>query len=349
MPGHAYSQWRNKVKRLFMSMTLVGLGFLMLSNFFLNDSPQKILQPPPPAPVSSSAVKKLLEEPLSQEKPVPVPNVESSTVALTRPRVGKVSMIYGDRPIYNRALASHEEHSRRHNYPMSILRTPIIDRKWNKYLILLSTVLRELEKPEDERWFDSDTVLMNLNLPLEVFLPPPNLPDVHMLVSQDQNGINNGVFFIRVHSWSFELLNSALAYPRLNKNTQLPFGDQSALGKVLEENEYFSQSVVYCPSRWFNPYRRSENGELPQTEALPKSMVIHPGDLLVHFAGTADAGKLEEAMRPYIEISEQRRPDWNVPLENTHYVKQAALFWDTHVLPKTEDTDMLLKVIFEGE
>ncbi|KAJ5711228.1 hypothetical protein N7488_005384 [Penicillium malachiteum] len=235
---------------------------------------------------------------------------------------------------------------------MNILRNPIIDRRWNKYLILISTMLRELEKPEDERlewlfWFDADTVVMNLNLPLEVFLPPANLPHIHMLVSGDKNGINNGVFFIRVHPWSFELLNSALAYPRLNKKTRLPFGDQSALENVLDETEYFSRSVVYCPARWFNPYRRSENGELPQTEALPDFMVVHPGDLLVHFAGASDAGILDEAMRPYIELSAQQRPDWNLPLENTDYVKKTAFFWQIHGLPKTEEKLRLLQGFFE--
>jgi hypothetical protein len=60
-------------------------------------------------------------------------------------------MIYGGRTIYDMALASHEEHSRRHNYPMFILRDPIIDGIWNKPLIILSTILRELEKPLDQR------------------------------------------------------------------------------------------------------------------------------------------------------------------------------------------------------
>ncbi|KAJ6013357.1 galactosyl transferase GMA12/MNN10 family protein [Penicillium herquei] len=262
-------------------------------------------------------------------------------------------MIYGGRSIYEKALASHEEHSRRNNHPLTILRDPIIDRRWNKYLILMTRLVEELEKPEAHRlqwlfWFDIDTVIMNLNLPLETFLPPSNLPHVHLLIAQDMNGINNGVFFIRVHQWSFELLNSALAYPRLKPKAEFRFGDQSALSHLLNEVEFFARSTVYCPSRWFNPFKRSANGELPQTEALPARMVVHPGDLLFHFPGTL-VERLDATMEPYIAISEEQRPEWNVPLKETGLVKKTAAFWERYSLPYSEDTAMLFAEEDEDE
>lgn len=62
-------------------------------------------------------------------------------------------MVYGGlkADAFEKALESHEEHSRRHNYPMFVLRKPILDGVWNKPLNLLSTIIEELNKPEDQR------------------------------------------------------------------------------------------------------------------------------------------------------------------------------------------------------
>lgn len=50
---------------------------------------------------------------------------------------------------FEKVLELYEENSRRYNYPMFILRTPILDSVWNKPLNLLSTIIKELSKPED--------------------------------------------------------------------------------------------------------------------------------------------------------------------------------------------------------
>lgn len=60
-------------------------------------------------------------------------------------------MIYGNNSIYERTLETHKEHSRRLGYPLTVLRNPILDSFWNKFAILQSVLLRELEKPADRR------------------------------------------------------------------------------------------------------------------------------------------------------------------------------------------------------
>lgn len=60
-------------------------------------------------------------------------------------------MIYGNDTIYERGLKTHQEHSNRFDYPLTVLRTPILDGTFNKYAALLSKVLLELEKPLEER------------------------------------------------------------------------------------------------------------------------------------------------------------------------------------------------------
>ncbi|KAJ5111203.1 galactosyl transferase GMA12/MNN10 family protein [Penicillium argentinense] len=304
----------------------------MLSNYSLKNvslSSQPAVMPSAPSVPTASAVH--IESNTTTSSAIATTTTSSVPTATPQPVVGKVSMVYGDLMVFYRALESHEEHAHRHNYPMFVLRQKVLegDGVWNKPLKLLTTIVEELEKPEGERlqwlfWFDGDTVLMNLNLPLEIFLPPPDLADVNVLLSRDWNGINNGNFFIRVHPQSVNLLNAVLAWPLMNPD--------SALTHVLEENEEFSRGVVYCPSRWFNPYKRSDNGELPITEGLPADMIVHPGDLLVHFAGVPGEAR-EPVMGAYIKISAEERPDWSAPVEETGYTNETARFWQRHREP----------------
>ncbi|GFG13353.1 glycosyltransferase 6 [Aspergillus udagawae] len=246
------------------------------------------------------------------------------------PTIGKVTMIYGNISIYERTLETHKEHSRRLGYPLTVLRNPILNGIWNKLAILQSVLLRELEKPADQRlqwlfWFDGDTVLMNPDMPLETFLPPPELSNAHLLVSRDWNGLHSGVFFLRVHPWSVELLSAAIAYPVVKPDVQLIWFEQSAISNVLAENEYFALSTVYCPLRWFNAYTRHPNG-IDINPDTPLHLQVHPGDLLVHFPGTPKAN-LTRTLTPYLEIAESHSRDWEVPLEETRYVEETKRFW----------------------
>ena len=65
--------------------------------------------------------------------------------------IGKVTMLYGNNSVYERAFRTHEEHSRRLRYPLLALRNPVLDGVWNKYFSLLSALMQELEKPADRR------------------------------------------------------------------------------------------------------------------------------------------------------------------------------------------------------
>ena len=53
---------------------------------------------------------------------------------------------------------------------------------------------------------DADTVVINPKILLEIFPPPKSFPCLHLLVTADSHGLNDGIFFIKVHFWSIELL-----------------------------------------------------------------------------------------------------------------------------------------------
>ncbi|GIK05255.1 hypothetical protein Aspvir_009359 [Aspergillus viridinutans] len=239
--------------------------------------------------------------------------------------IAKVSILYGDsKPAYERALRTHEEHNRLHCYSMRLLRTPILDGYWTKPAYILSVLLDELGKPVDERlrwlmWFDADTVILNYKLPLEMFLPPeddPSFNDVHLLVTHDLNGFNNGVFPIRVSSLAVELLADIVAYRDFRGDTNLAHQDQTAMANMLQESK-FSKHVINVPQRWFNAYKSWDNKELQPDQ-------VHPGDLLVHFAGIGDR---EKNINRSCELSEMHDPEWDIDATYTAYPREVSEFW----------------------
>ncbi|KAJ5760590.1 galactosyl transferase GMA12/MNN10 family protein [Penicillium odoratum] len=164
-------------------------------------------------------------------------------------------------------------------------------------------------------------------MPLEVFLPPDDFGNVHLLLTKDWNGMNNGVFFLRVHEWSVKLLSAAIAYPTVHPNVELYWPDQSALTNLFNENKEFAKFVVYCPLRWFNAYMRSPDGRQHNKDS-PAHFQVHPGDLLVHFPGTPST-HLNETLSPYLQIAQAHEAEWEPTLEQTDYIQETSRFWRT--------------------
>lgn len=85
-------------------------------------------------------------------------------------------------------------------------------------------------------WFDGDIVLMNPKIPLEIFLPPEDgWSHIHALVTNDHRGLNNGVFFLRVHEWSVWMMTACLGTEIFDPDIELEFGDQSAMGMWVKK------------------------------------------------------------------------------------------------------------------
>ncbi|TKA58768.1 hypothetical protein B0A49_12021 [Cryomyces minteri] len=245
-----------------------------------------------------------------------------SSFAGERQRIGKCTVIFGDNRVYERALRTHETHNKMHGYPLHILRQNILEDVWTKPAYILSLILRELAKPEAERlqwllWVDADTILLNPYIPVEIFLPPsPAFDDVHLMVSHDWNGLNNGVFPIRVHRWSVELLSAIVAFRHYLPDENLVFRDQSAMEFLLRQRK-FKMHTVEAPQRWFNAYQGEHNETLAPFQ-------VRRGDFLVHFAGVGDRN---ERMTYWLERAEQHLPDWEIETQHTSYPSEVREFW----------------------
>lgn len=166
-------------------------------------------------------------------------------------------------------------------------------------------------------WVDADTVLLNPKIPLEIFLPPESFTHIHLLLTTDPHGLNNGIFFIKVHPWSIVLLSTVLAYRTLRPDAYLQYEDQSALSQILEQAG-FRKNYLLVPQRWFNAYQTESDG------SYKFCFQVRPGDLLVHFPGVPERDK---RMKQYLERAERHLSEWEIDLASTNHTLEVDTFW----------------------
>lgn len=186
-----------------------------------------------------------------------------------------------------------------------------------------------------------DSVILNPNIPLSIFLPLPDLPHVNFVGTRDWNGLNNGVFFLRVHPWSVSMLTSAMSFPLCHSEIDLggnveqegmrltfarPSGGTNDLG--------WKSGVVYMPKVWFNTYEMAMAGD-EFRDNHPEWVIDYPGlgmkhyyegqrgDMLVHCPGTAK------------EVRSSLMIDWMDLIEN-EWLQQYGALNATKLLNQTE-------------
>ncbi|ORX96856.1 hypothetical protein BCR34DRAFT_607508 [Clohesyomyces aquaticus] len=254
--------------------------------------------------------------------------VSVNPISYSGARFGKITASFGDPdPPYEDAIQSHQAHNDLHGYPHFILREHMIRGLWSKHGWIMTIIGQELAKPEGERlqwllWHDRDTVLMNPQIPLDIFLPPePQFSNIHLLVTNDRHGLNNGVFLIRVSQWAFKLFASALSIREYQPEIPLKYTEQSAMEEAIKR-PWWAKSVVQVPQRWFNCYPPDgSSGD----EHAPR--ICREGSMLIHFASNRD-GKRPERMARFHEIADNKTAEWYKPVNETGYVKEIAEYWE---------------------
>lgn len=165
----------------------------------------------------------------------------------------------------------------------------------------------------DHRWVDADSMVVNPAIPLEIFLPPDDFPDMHLLATKDQNGFNAGMFFIRAHKWSVNLLASAMTLEGVHPDVIAGFAEQTALYVKFNESAN-GYHVLYQPRLWFNTYEWSFAYE------------GKTGDLFVHFVGLQEDRWAR--MARWLDILEgPEQEQWEVPLNETRYAHEIDEYW----------------------
>ena len=269
---------------------------------------------------------------------------------------------------YTRAFTTHLEHALVHGTEVHVLCDKMIDDLWNKPAFILDLLLREMIKPEKERlewlvWVDRDTLILDQCRPASTFLPssifstplprrwrwrrneqqsneqsneqqsdnpppPPPPPEVNLLAANDPNGLNNGIFLLRVSHWAIEVFTAILAYRHYNPKVELKFTEQSAMGLVLQDPR-FSDKVQFVPQHWFNPFPRGnasifiENNDM-NPEGWDE-LVARRGDWLIHFAGHNHKG---EAINEWADMLDGMEDVWETDSVLRNVDGEVRQFWE---------------------
>lgn len=206
--------------------------------------------------------------------------------------------------------------------------------------------MREMLKPEKERlewiqWVDRDTLILDQCRPISSFLPPdkahsrwrrdnveegqPQANATNLLATADWNGLNNGVFLLRVNSWAIELFTAILAFRQYKPDIDLPFTEQSAMEQVLATS-HFREQIRYVPQYWFNAYEGGEARSYEERDDVEGLKQFHArrGDYLVHFAGHS---KKDEAIREWKDMLDRGGDFWEDDRVLRNASHEIETFW----------------------
>ncbi|KAF2035823.1 hypothetical protein EK21DRAFT_53622 [Setomelanomma holmii] len=249
---------------------------------------------------------------------------------------------------YQKAFQSHLLHSLIHGTEVGVMCDAIVDDLWNKPAFILELLMRETMRPEKERlewimWVDRDTVILDQCRPISSFLPPENSRfgswwgrgdrnhdgynkrEVNLLVTNDSNGLNNGVFLLRVDEWAIFLFTAILAFRHYRPEVDLPFTEQSAMEHVIR-TEQFKHQTQFVPQSWFNAY---DHGGAKMFATREETMDMNDewvrrGDYLVHFPGHPDKGR---AIYEYTEMLKDLPDVWEKATVQRDIGRDVAEFW----------------------
>jgi mannan polymerase II complex MNN10 subunit len=270
-----------------------------------------------------------------------------SPFATGRARIATVTAHFGKpQEHYQRAFQTHLQHALVHGTEVRVMCDPIVDDLWNKPAFILNLLMREMLKPEKERlewiqWVDRDTIILDQCRPISSFLPPEKARFgswwrrddnqqtpanmTHMLVTKDWNGLNNGIFLLRVNSWAIELFTAILAFRHYKPEVDLPFTEQSAMEEVLKTDQ-FKDQARYVPQHWFNGYEEGGAQKFQDREDVEglKELHVRRGDYLVHFAGRGERGHL---LNEWSGILKEADNVWEKDRVQRDVSREVEAFW----------------------
>ena len=156
---------------------------------------------------------------------------------------------------------------------------------------------------------------MNPQIPLEIFIPPSDFKHIHWIAGKDYNGLNAGVFLLRVNTWSLDLLTRTMTYKHYHPSEDYPFEEQTIFARLTEKDDQFKKNSVYVPKHWFNAYFSSLNE-------------VKPGLLMSHFPHPDYKWHIYEWLRVLeADKDETYEPVYSIPVEETDYMDEIKRFW----------------------
>jgi hypothetical protein len=148
--------------------------------------------------------------------------------------------------------------------------------------------------------------------------------------TKDYNGLNNGVFLIRVNRWAVDLFLAILAFRYYRPDVELPWTEQSAMGLLLGKPQ-FGDNVAWVPSWWFNAYPPGwDEEDFAPLNGDKDARQYHArrGDFLVHFAGVGSPDQARQAMKPWLDVAETGVDGWAAEPRERDLDEEIRDFWE---------------------
>ncbi len=152
---------------------------------------------------------------------------------------------------------------------------------------------------------------MNQYVPLEIFEPPSDYSHINWIAAKDFNGLNAGIFLLRVNRWSLNLLTRTATHKHYHPGEDFTFEEQSILARLTEEAKEFKDRCIYVPKLWFNAY-------------FYNSDEAKPGLLLSHFPHP----DFKWHMYKWLEALKSDKHVYNRPVAETSYPEEIERFWN---------------------
>lgn len=225
----------------------------------------------------------------------------------------------GDTALTALSMSNKLAYTRKHGYGLFIETErldPTRPHAWGKMLALL----KHAEQAEWLVWVDCDSFFMNMEVQLEQLLPTqsqcvehenraPDGQNSHFVVTEDAAMLNTGVFFVRNHRWSLDVLRRAYGVDDSGHIAPSPFEnhpwwEQGALYATLaplvpptgaqdtweleatrRRNPALGANVTVVPQKWMNSYPSELASLLRGPGGVPLHAVYTDGDLMVSFSG----------------------------------------------------------------
>lgn len=174
-------------------------------------------------------------------------------------------------------IQSQEEHAVKHGYTRitdESIFVPERDTNWSKIPLLI----KYLPDYDYIMWIDGDVLITNMDRKIEEFIQLMD-PSKLLLIGNDFQGLNNGVFVIRNCPLALDFLNDTWKRTDLSR---VLFHEQTAMADLLMTPKY-SGCAQIIPHVCINIINAYDYRMDPKVHWLP-------GDFCIHFAGVKDVG-----------------------------------------------------------
>lgn len=142
-----------------------------------------------------------------------------------------------------------------------------------------------------------------------------------MICAQDFNGLNAGLFFLRVGEWTSLFLANVLSTGRPLPG-KIDFWEQGAMNEVLAKVHYFKDATVMVPQDWFNVYPKLDSPG-PLEEGFEDT--VPPGTFIVHLVG--DTKFSPGLFDRYLSFGEGEKVDYHSQIAANSLKDRTAAYW----------------------